>query len=137
VEQSASESANPYRSPAAAAEARGKVGWLAMLLVLWPIVMASVGCIIGFFIGRLASNQADPEVWNPATMALGSASVFAVVGLLIGARKASVLRGKLDVIHNRREELRHEMQQRLGRSDRTDKSDPPDNNDWVPGDRVP
>jgi hypothetical protein len=112
------------------------LGWLVMLLILWPIVMASVGCIVGFFIGRLAPDQADPELWNPGTMALGGACVFAVAGLLIGVRKASLLRGQPDMIHARREELRREMEYRLAHSERPDDSGESDNTDWPPNGRV-
>jgi hypothetical protein len=104
---------NPYRSPGALADTRGKLGWLAMLVVLWPIVMAAVGSVIGFFLGRLSPDGVDPKVWNPGTGALVGAGVLALVGLVIGIRKASALRRRLDSIHARREELRHELE-RLG-----------------------
>jgi hypothetical protein len=103
---------NPYRSPAGLAEARGKLGWLVMLLLLWPIVMATVGTIIGFFVGRLSPHGFDPRFWNPATLALAGGGVFAVFGLVIGIRKVSILRQRLEEIHRRREELRHEMERR-------------------------
>ena len=61
MEHTLSEPGNPYQSPGAAADARGKLGWLVMLLVLWPIVMAAVGSIIGYFVGRLAPRTADED----------------------------------------------------------------------------
>jgi hypothetical protein len=85
-----------------------------MLVVLWPIVMAAVGSIIGFFVGRLSPEGVDPQVWNPGMGALIGASVFAVFGLIIGIRKALALRSRLDAIYARRDELRHELE-RLSR----------------------
>jgi hypothetical protein len=113
VDHTLSEHGNPYQSPGAAADARGRLGWLVMLLILWPIVMAAVGSIVGYFVGRLAPADADPEVWNPGVGALIGAGVFALAGLAIGARKATALRGRLDQIHARREELRPEVERRL------------------------
>jgi len=109
----ASELQNPYKSPGAASDARGKLGWLVMLLVLWPIVMGAVGSILGFFAGRLSPQGVDPAVWNPGIGALAGTVLFAILGLLIGIRRASTLRGRLDDIHARREELRQEMERRL------------------------
>ncbi len=110
------EPTNPYQSPGAAADARGKLGWLVMLAILWPIVMAAVGSIVGFFVGRLAPEGVDGRLWNPATLALGGAAVFALVGVVIGLRKAAVLRRKLHEIHMRREDLRRETERRLAAS---------------------
>ena len=110
------EPTNPYQSPGAAADARGKLGWLIMLAILWPIVMATVGSIVGFFIGRLAPEGVDGRIWNPATLALGGAGLFALAGIVIGIRKASLLRRKLDEIHMRRDDLRREMERRLADS---------------------
>jgi hypothetical protein len=118
MEPSLSEHNNPYQSPGAVTDARGKFGWLVMLLILWPIVMAAVGSIIGFFVGRLAPEGANQRVWNPATGALAGAGVFAAAGLAIGVRKASMLRGRLEQIHARREELRQEMIRRMADVDR-------------------
>jgi hypothetical protein len=117
VDHTISEHGNPYQSPGAAADARGKLGWLVMLLILWPIVMAAVGSIIGYFVGRLAPGNADPQVWNPGVGALIGAGAFALAGLAIGARKASALRGRLDQIHARRDELRQEIERRLAASE--------------------
>jgi hypothetical protein len=114
VEHTLSEPGNPYESPGAAADARGKLGWLVMLLILWPIVMAAVGSILGYFVGRLAPDDADRQVWNPGVGALIGAGAFALAGLAIGARKATALRGRLEQIHARREELRQEIERRLG-----------------------
>jgi hypothetical protein len=108
---------NPYQSPGTAADARGKLGWLVMLAILWPIVMAAVGSILGFFVGRLAPDGVEARIWNPASMALGGAAVFALAGIVIGLRKAAVLRRKLDEIHMRRDDLRREMEHRLAVSD--------------------
>jgi hypothetical protein len=125
VVDSTTEHRNPYRSPAAAADSRSKLGWLAMLVVLWPIVMAAVGSIIGFFVGRMSPEGIDPQVWNPGTGALAGAGVFALFGLVIGIRKASGLRHRLDTIHARREELRLEVErlerERLGRTGTADR----------------
>jgi hypothetical protein len=88
-----------------------------MLLILWPIVMAAVGSIVGYLVGRLAPDDANPAVWNPGVGALIGAGVFALAGLAIGARKASALRGRLDEIHARREELRQEIERRLADSE--------------------
>jgi hypothetical protein len=117
VDHTLSEHENPYQSPGAAADARGKLGWLVMLLILWPIVMAAVGSIVGYFVGRLAPDDVDPEVWNPGVGALVGAGAFALAGLAIGARKATALRGRLDQIHARREELRQEIERRLADSE--------------------
>lgn len=111
------EHVNPYQSPGAAADSRGKLGWLVMLLILWPIVMAAVGSIIGYFVGRLAPDDANPRVWNPGMGALIGAGAFALAGLAIGARKASAIRVRLDQIHARREELRQEIERRLAESE--------------------
>jgi hypothetical protein len=110
---SAADSSNPYRSPGAAADARGKLGWLVMLLILWPIVMAATGSILGFFVGRMAPANADPELWNPAMGAMIGAAVFAAAGVVVGVRKAGHLRQQLDAIHARREEMRIEVDRRL------------------------
>jgi uncharacterized membrane protein len=112
VQTPSKEHANPYKSPGAAADARGKLGWLIMLLVLWPIVMAAVGSIVGFFAGRLSPDGVDPQLWNPGVGALVGTGVFALVGLVVGIRKANALRDRLDEIHARREELRHEVDRR-------------------------
>ena len=106
------EPTNPYQSPGAAADARGKLGWLIMLAILWPIVMAAVGSIVGYFLGRLTPDGVDRETWNPGTMAAGGAATFALIGIAIGLRKASGLRRRLDEIHMRREELRQELERR-------------------------
>jgi hypothetical protein len=119
VDHTLSEHCNPYQSPGAAADARSKLGWLVMLLILWPIVMAAVGSIVGYFVGRLAPDDANPQVWNPGIGALIGAGAFALAGLAIGACKASALRGRLDQIHARREELRQEMERRLADSEET------------------
>ncbi len=70
MDEPAADSSNPYRSPGAAADRRGKLGWLVMLVILWPIVMAATGSILGFFIGRIAPANADPELWNAGQGAL-------------------------------------------------------------------
>jgi hypothetical protein len=111
--QSGAEGSNPYGSPGAAEDRRGKLGWLVMLVILWPIVMAATGSIIGFFVGRIAPANADPELWNPGTGALVGAVVFAAAGVIVGVRKAGHLRHQLDAIHARREELRQEVDRRL------------------------
>jgi hypothetical protein len=118
VQNPSAQPTNPYKSPGAASDARGKLGWLVMLLVLWPIVMAAVGSIVGFFAGRLAPAGVDPQIWNPGVGALVGTGVFALIGLLIGIRKASALRGRLDEIHARREELRHEVERRQAAGER-------------------
>jgi hypothetical protein len=87
--------------------------------------MAAVGSIIGFFVGRMSPEGVDPKAWNPGMGALAGAGVFAVLGLIIGIRKASALRGRLDAIHARREELRHEME-RLARAERVGGSESED-----------
>jgi hypothetical protein len=110
---SASEPRNPYKSPGAVSDARGKLGWLIMLVILWPIVMGAVGSILGYFAGRLLPQGVDPATWNPGVGALAGTILFVVLGLLIGIRRASALRGRLDDIHARREELRQEVERRL------------------------
>ena len=137
MDGSFSDHRNPYQSPGAVADARAKLGWLVMLLILWPIVMASVGSIIGFFVGRLAPDRVDPRIWNPGTVALGGACLFAAVGLAIGARKASVLRGRLEQIHARREELRLEVERRLGNGADKTGLDSSDRGDWARDERAP
>ena len=137
MDRSLSEHTNPYQSPGAAADARGKLGWLVMLAILWPIVMAAVGSIIGYFVGRLAPEGFDQRVWNPGAMALGGAAVFALVGIVIGIRKASRLRRRLDEIHMRREELRQEMERRLAAGGRRDSRGMSENSDWAPDGRAP
>jgi hypothetical protein len=47
-------------------------------------------------------------------MALSGAVIFAIAGLVIGVRKAAMLRLRLEEIHARREELRREMERRAG-----------------------
>ena len=84
-----------------------------MLVILWPIVMAATGSIIGFFVGRIAPANADPELWNPGMGALVGAVVFAAAGVIVGVRKAGHLRHQLDAIHARREEMRREVDRRL------------------------
>ncbi len=113
MNQPAADSSNPYRSPGAAADRRGKLGWLVMLVILWPIVMGATGSILGFFVGRIAPENADPELWNPGKGALVGALVFATAGVVIGVRKAGHLRQQLDAIHARREEMRIEVDRRL------------------------
>jgi hypothetical protein len=135
VDHTLSEHDNPYQSPGAAADARGKLGWLVMLLILWPIVMAAVGSIIGYFVGRLAPDDANRRIWNPGVGALAGAGVFALAGLAIGLRKASFIRGRLDQIHARREELRQEIERRLADSDRGDSAS--DRNGWASDERAP
>ena len=137
MDRSLSEHANPYQSPGAVADSRGKLGWLIMLAILWPIVMAAVGSIIGFCLGRLAPADVDQRVWNPGTLALSGAAVFAVAGILIGIRKAVTLRRRLDEIHCRREELRQELERR--RADAAGKlgRDGRESNDWAPDGRAP
>ena len=103
---------NPYRSPEARADARARLGWLVMLVILWPIVMAAAGSILGFFVGRLSFDQIDPTVWNPAIGALAGAVLFSMAGFCIGFRKAMRLRGRLNEIHARREEIRQELRRR-------------------------
>jgi uncharacterized membrane protein len=137
VDRSVSEHTNPYQSPGAAADARGKLGWLVMLAILWPIVMAAVGSIIGYFLGRLAPDGIDRRTWNPGTMALGGAALFALVGIVIGLRKASRLRRRLDEIHMRREELRQEMERRLADADGKTGRGRSESNDWAPDGRAP
>ncbi|MEX2141712.1 MAG: hypothetical protein WD894_20775 [Pirellulales bacterium] len=131
------EPTNPYQSPGWAADARGKLGWLVMLAILWPIVMAAVGSIIGYFLGRLAPEDMDQRIWNPGTTALGGAAVFALIGIVIGLRKASMLRRQLEEIHLRREELRQEMERR--RADGSGKTGRgrSESNDWAPDGRAP
>jgi uncharacterized membrane-anchored protein YhcB (DUF1043 family) len=125
---------NPYSSPAAAADARGKLGWLVMLLLLWPTVMAAVGCIIGFFLGRLTPEGVDPRLWNPGVGALAGAALLAVIGVVIGIRKATRLRRRLDEIHARRQELRFEMERRRAQTDSSHFSDQQsDQSDLAPG----
>jgi hypothetical protein len=135
VDHTLSEHGNPYQSPGAAADARGKLGWLVMLLILWPIVMAAVGSILGYFVGRLAPGDANPQVWNPGVGALIGAGAFALAGLAIGARKASALRGRLDQIHARREELRQEIEQRLADSEAAESAG--DSNGWASDEQAP
>jgi hypothetical protein len=135
VDHTLSDHGNPYQSPGAAADARGKLGWLVMLLILWPIVMAAVGSIVGYFVGRLAPGGADPEVWNPGVGALIGAGVFALAGLAIGARKATALRGRLDQIHARREELRQEVERRLAESESAESAG--DRNGWASDEHAP
>ncbi len=84
-----------------------------MLLLLWPIVMAAAGSVLGFFVGRLAPADIDRRLWNPGIGALFGAAVFAIAGVAIGIRKVARLRGRLAEIHSRREELRREMERRL------------------------
>jgi len=103
---------NPYRSPEALADSRSRLGWLVTLVILWPIVMAMTGSIIGFFAGRLTFENIDIDVWNPAIGALSGAVLFAAIGFCIGFRKAKHLRGRLDEIHARREEIRQELRRR-------------------------
>lgn len=107
------DAANPYQSPGAASDARGKLGWLIMLVILWPLVMGLTGLIIGFFVGRLRIASFPPEAWNPGTVAVVCGLVFASAGVVIGIRKARNLRGRLDDIHARREELRQEVERRM------------------------
>jgi hypothetical protein len=135
VDHTLSEHGNPYQSPGAAADARGKLGWLVMLLILWPIVMAAVGSILGYFVGRLAPGDANPQVWNPGVGALIGAGAFALAGLAIGARKASALRGRLDQIHARREELRQEIEQRLADNEAAEAAS--DSNGWASDEQAP
>jgi hypothetical protein len=135
VDHTLSEHGNPYQSPGGAADARGKLGWLIMLLILWPIVMAAAGSIIGYFVGRAAPDDVDPEVWNPAIGALIGAGAFALAGLAIGARKASALRGRLDQIHARREELRQEVERRLAEHEAAESAS--DRNGWASDEHAP
>ncbi len=106
---SSNHDANPYRSPEARADARARLGWLVMLVILWPIVMAATGSLLGFFAGRLTFENIEPNAWNPAIGALFGALLFAVAGFFIGFRKALRLRARLDEIHARREEIRQEL----------------------------
>ena len=137
MDPSFSEHANPYQSPGAVADSRGKLGWLIMLAILWPIVMAAVGSIIGFCLGRLAPEGIDRNVWNPGAMALVGAAVFAVAGIVIGIRKAITLRGRLDEIHSRREELRQELERRRANAEAKPGRGRSQNNDWAPDGRAP
>jgi hypothetical protein len=135
VDHSLSEHANPYQSPGAVADARGKLGWLVMLAILWPMVMGAVGSIIGFCLGRLAPDGVDRTIWNPGTLAIGGAAIFAMIGIVIGIRKAVTLRRRLDEIHSRREELRQEMERIRSDSERARGRG--DDNDWTPAGRAP
>jgi hypothetical protein len=108
-----------------------------MLAILWPIVMAAVGSIIGFCLGRLAPDSLDQRVWNPGIMALGGAAVFALIGIVIGIRKAMTLRRRLDEIHSRREELRGELERRRADAGGKAGRGGSENNDWAPDGRAP
>ncbi|MDZ4819353.1 MAG: hypothetical protein SGJ20_10310 [Planctomycetota bacterium] len=105
---------NPYHSTSEQVDSRGKLGWLTMLVVMWPVVMGLSGAIVGYLIGRITEDMLEHDLWNPSTATLVGGIGAGLVGLLIGLRKATSLRAQLDQIHARRQELREEILRQRG-----------------------
>ncbi len=112
TESSSSDAASLTPSAAARLDSRSKFGWLAMLVVLWPIVMAFCCAVVGFLIGRMTPAGVAAELWNPRNGAVAGAAVGAGIGVPLGFYHANKVRTRLNSIHLQREQLRAEIQKR-------------------------